>query len=311
MRISDWSSDVCSSDLSVRSAYDNWSTNIRAVAPLSDTLEIQARGLVFRDQRTLRFAGADSSSEGQDASIRLISRGTWQVDALAYVQARNFSNIVISSSSFRKVLDQRNTPSTGFGGKIELRPPVGAAHVLRLGTDLRIADGQMFENAYSGATGLVTARRNAGGRSSTLGFFAEDDWTLGNLVLTGGARVDRWTITGGFFTERDTAGAIATTNDFADRDGWSATGRAGALLNMLEPLSLRAAAYTGFSLPTLNELYRPFTVFPVLTQDNAGLETEKLKGVQAGFNLRQAEATATETCRDRGCQYGGISGGSG
>src|SRR3546814_793936 len=126
---------------SVRSAYDNWSTNIRAVAPLSDTLEIQARGLVFRDQRTLRFAGADSSSEGQDASIRLISRGTWQVDALAYVQARNFSNIVISSSSFRKVLDQRNTPSTGFGGKIELRPPVGAAHVLRLGRDLRIEAG--------------------------------------------------------------------------------------------------------------------------------------------------------------------------
>src|SRR3546814_3256731 len=107
MRISDWSSDVCSSDL-----------------PLSDTLEIQARGLVFRDQRTLRFAGADSSSEGQDASIRLISRGTWQVDALAYVQARNFSNIVISSSSFRKVPDQRNTPYTGFVGKIEMGTPV-------------------------------------------------------------------------------------------------------------------------------------------------------------------------------------------
>src|SRR3546814_8100238 len=78
------------------------------------------------------------------------------------------------------------------------------------------------------------------------------------------------------------AGAIATTNDFADRDGWRATGRAGALLNISEPLSLRAAAYTGFRLPTLNELYRPFTVFPVLTQANAGLETEKLKGVEAG-----------------------------
>src|SRR3546814_18119602 len=103
----------------MRSAYDNWSTNIRAVAPLSDTLEIQARGLVFRDQRTLRFAGADSRREGQDASIRLISRGTWQVDALAYVQSRNFSNIVISSSSFHKVLDQRNTPSTGFDQKLE------------------------------------------------------------------------------------------------------------------------------------------------------------------------------------------------
>src|SRR3546814_4193624 len=119
----------------------------------------------------------------------------------------------------------------------------------------------MVGNGDRGAAGLVTARRNAGGRSSTLGVFAEDDWNLGNLVLTGGARVDRWTITGGFSTERDPAGAIATTNDFADRDGWRATGRAGALLNISEPLSLRAAAYTGFRLPTLNELYRPFTVF--------------------------------------------------
>src|SRR3546814_2483813 len=80
----------------------------------------------------------------------------------------------------------------------------------------------------------------------------EEDCTLVNLVLSGGARVDRWTMTGGFFKERDTAGAIATTNDFADRDGWRATGRAGALLNISEPLSLRAAAYTGFRLPTLN-----------------------------------------------------------
>src|SRR3546814_3307168 len=54
-------------------------------------------------------------------------------------------------------------------------------------------------------------------------------------------------------------------------------------------MSLRAAAYTGFRLPTLNGLYRPFTVFPVLTQANAGLETEKLKGVEAGFDLRPAE----------------------
>src|SRR3546814_20592406 len=127
MRISDWSSDVCSSDLSVRSAYDNWSTNIRAVAPLSDTLEIQARGLVFRDQRTLRFAGADSSSEGQAASIRLISRGPWQVDALAYVQARNFSTIVIISSRIRQVPDPRTPPPPRFGATIQLPPPVGAA----------------------------------------------------------------------------------------------------------------------------------------------------------------------------------------
>ena len=56
-----------------RAAYEGWSAGLRAVAPLSADIEIQARGLVFRDDRTLRFDGADSGSEGQDASIRLIS----------------------------------------------------------------------------------------------------------------------------------------------------------------------------------------------------------------------------------------------
>jgi iron complex outermembrane receptor protein len=51
---------------------------------------------------------------------------------------------------------------------------------------------------------------------------------------------------------------------------------------------LRAAAYTGFRLPTLNELYRPFTVFPVATRANAALAVEQLRGVEAGVDLRPA-----------------------
>ncbi len=273
----------------VRAAYESWSTGLRAVAPLSPTLELQMRGLVFRDDRTLRFAGADSSSDGQDASLRLVSRGRWQVDALAYLQARNFTSVVISATSLRKTLDQRNTPSTGIGGKIELRPPVGGNHQLRLGTDIRLADGELFEDAYSAVTGLVTARRNAGGRTSTLGFFVEDDWSIGKLVLTGGVRADRWTITDGFFVERAANGSATRNDAFKDRGGWQSSARIGALFNASEVLSLRAAAYTGFRLPTLNELYRPFTVFPIVTRANEALKLERLKGAEAGFDLNPAE----------------------
>ncbi|EQA99816.1 hypothetical protein L288_19220 [Sphingobium quisquiliarum P25] len=59
----------------VPAAYDGWSANLRAVAPLSATSELQFRATLFRDERTLRFRGADSMSEGQDASIRYVSRG--------------------------------------------------------------------------------------------------------------------------------------------------------------------------------------------------------------------------------------------
>ena len=115
--------------LSARAAFDGWSAQIRGVAPVSGDVELQVRGLAYRDERTLRFEGADSTIEGQDASVRLVGRGAWAFDALAYIQARNFTNIVVSSSRFVPVLDQRNTPATGLGGKFELRPPVGAAHV--------------------------------------------------------------------------------------------------------------------------------------------------------------------------------------
>jgi outer membrane receptor protein involved in Fe transport len=272
---------------SVPARYDSWSGSVRAVAPLGGSTELQARLLVFRDGRTLRFAGADSHSEGQDASLRLISRGPWQVDALAYVQARNFSNIVISATSFRRSLDQRDTPALGLGGKIELRPPVGGGHVLRLGVDARRASGDMFEDAYNAgiASNPVTARRHASGRQLTTGAFVEDDWTLGRLVLTGGARIDRWTITEGRF---ESQGTLNQTILFPDRSGWEAGGRAGVLWKASDGVALRAAAYTGFRLPTLNELYRSFVVFPVTTQANAGLAPEHLRGAEAGVDLTPA-----------------------
>lgn len=266
----------------VRARYRDWSGGLRAVAPIDAATELQFNGTLFEDHRTLRFAGADSSSQGQDASVRLIHRGGWQIDALAYLQARNFTNKVISATSFKLTLDQRNTPATGAGGKIELRPPVGTDHVLRLGVDLRLARGQLYEDAYT--AGAVSTRRAAGGHSSTIGAFVEDDWTIGRFVLTGGARVDRWTLTDGFLQERSAAGAPVTDNRFADRDGSEATARAGLLYHAGPGLALRAAGYTGFRLPTLNELYRPFVVFPITTQANAALGPEKLRGAEVGLD---------------------------
>lgn len=273
-----------------RAAFDAWSVGLRAVAPLSDLVELQVRGLAFRDERTLRFAGADSTSEGQDASLRIVSRGDWQVDALAYVQARNFSNVVISSTRFVPVLDQRNTPSTGLGGKIELRPPVGGGHTLRLGADYRHAEGELQEEAYSAFTTRLTERRRAGGANANLGLFVEDDWQIGALTLTGGVRADRTRIADGFYLALNPAGAVVSEIAAADRSDWTLSWRAGAAYQAGANMRLRAAAYTGLRLPTLNELYRPFVVFPVVTQANAELRNERLEGFELGVDLNPVES---------------------
>lgn len=268
--------------------YESWSAGLRAVTPINESSELQANVLIYHDDRTLRFAGADSQSEAQDASIRLISRGNWQIDALAYVQARNFSNIVISGTTFRKTLDQRKTPALGLGGKIELRPPVGTAHQLRFGIDARQSKGDMFEDAYNAnlAANPLTARRRAFGRQVTTGAFVEDDWTLGNLILTAGARIDRWTIRNAFFRAENAAGVQTANISYPDRSGWEFGGRMGAVWSIQPSLSFRAAAYTGFRLPTLNELYRGFTVFPVTTNANPDLRPERLRGAEIGVDFK-------------------------
>ncbi len=272
-----------------RARFDSWSTGLRVAVPVSDTVELQARGLFFDDSRTLRFDGADSRHQGQDASVRLVGKGAWQFDALAYVQARNFANEVISSTRFVRVLDQRNTPSTGIGGKLEIRPPVGDAHTLRIGADYRKSDGELQEENFSAFSGALRERRRGGGTNSDLGFFIEDDWTPGAfggaLVLTGGLRADRTSISGGFYRAVNASGALVQENIAPDRSDWSVSWRSGAALAASDTLKLRAAAYTGLRLPTLNELYRPFVIFPIVTQANAALENERLRGFELGADF--------------------------
>ena len=277
---------------SVRARYDSWSGQVRAVTPLTRAIELQARLLAYHDARTLRFAGADTAMEGQDASLRLVGRGAWQFDVLGYVQAHNFSNVVVSSTRFVPALDQRNTPATGLGGKLELRPPVGGGHVLRLGADYRKSVGTLYENAISTATGAVTEQRTAGGANTDLGLFVEDDWTHGALTLTAGARADRGTIRDGFYITRSPTGDITGTTLYPGRARWEGSFRGGALARLGGGLSLRAAAYTGLRLPTLNELYRPFVVFPVTTQANAALTNERLIGYEAGLDWKPSPAIA-------------------
>ncbi|MCM0000763.1 MAG: TonB-dependent receptor [Erythrobacter sp.] len=268
-----------------RAAFDSWNVALRTVAPLTDTVEVQARVAAFRDARTLRFAGADSTSEGEEASIRFVGRGSWQFDALAYVQARDFSNIVISSTRFTPTLDQRRTPSTGIGGKFELRPPILEGHDIRIGADYRRADGELQEEAINAVSGAITERRRAGGATSNLGIFLEDDWQIGPLTINGGLRADRSSITDGFYRAVSaTTGAVVSEVVAAPRNDWSLSWRAGALFYATRRLDLRAAAYTGLRLPTLNELYRPFVVFPVTTEANANLVNERLRGFEIGFD---------------------------
>jgi outer membrane receptor protein involved in Fe transport len=268
--------------------YEQASLGLRAVAPLGKGVELQLNGLAFRDERERGTAFSAIRTEGADASLRLVGR-RWS--ALAYVQTRDFSNSFASVGAGRATVarasDQFAVPSTGLGARFELRPRVGRDVELRIGGDWRETEGETREK-FAFVAGAGTRGRVAGGRTRTLGAFAEAAWTGDRLTATAGGRIDRWTIAPGFLRERVLAtGAILTDSVFPERDGWEPTARAGLAWRAGPEWSLRGAAYAGWRLPTLNELYRPFRVGPDATAANAALANERLKGIEAGVDWRR------------------------
>ena len=272
--------------------YEQASGALRTVVTIAPATEIQANVSAFTDRRERGTAFTANRSQGADASLRLVGRGRWGWSALAYLQTRAFASGFASVNAARTTvgqsLNQYNTPATGLGARLEVQPPVGSAVDLRLGADIRDVSGKTQE-LFTFVNASPTRRREAGGSTRTNGLFADGSVALGRLTLTGAARVDWWRIDGGYLRERPIAGGAALTDSrFGDRDGSAFTGRVGAACQPLDAVTLRAAGYRGWRLPTLNELYRPFRVGNDATAANAGLSPERLTGVEGGVTLTPA-----------------------
>jgi vitamin B12 transporter len=268
--------------------YEQASLALRSVVDIGGA-ELQANVSGFTDRRDRGVDFTRVASDGADASIRLVKRGDWGWSVLGYVQTRQFASGFASVDDARTTatatLDQYNVPATGVGGRIEIAPPIGNGVTLRLGSDVRHVSGRTQE-LYTFVARAPTRRRVAGGESTTIGGFADASYEAGALTLNAGGRLDRWTIASGSLVERPLAGGAALADTaFADRSGTEATGRVGAAL-AAGPVTLRAAAYRGWRLPTLNELYRPFRVGADATAANAALDPERLTGAEIGVDWR-------------------------
>jgi len=276
------------------SPYAEGSVRARWIAPVANGVELQASGLGFVDTRNRGVPFTQNRTRGADASLRLVGSGRWAWSASAYGQWRNFRSGFASVNDERteaqRVALQHSVPSRGLGGSIEVRPPVGGGVELRLGGDVRFTSGETRE-FFRFVAAQPTRHRVAGGDTGTQGLFAEATWTGGPLTLSGGARLDHWTIADGRLVERQIAtGVILRDDRFADRSGWRPTARAGAVVDVGSGLSLRSAAYLGWRMPTLNELFRPFRAGPDATAANPLLDPERLAGAEVGVRYRRGAA---------------------
>lgn len=272
-------------------SYSQFAGALKSRFSLSKTgfLEIGARA--FSDSRSRGVPFTESHNDGLDLSVRWgRDRGPgarWTL--LGYVQDRelrsSFASVADDRSSALQVLDQYSVPSTGWGGRFELAPDLGSAVALRMGVDGRAVLGQTNER-YLFVAGAPTRARHAGGQNDTLGAFVALDGKLArSLTLSASARADVAWLEGGFRQESELGGAVLSDETFDERFLVEPTARLGVGVDVAGGLRLRSAAYTGFRLPTLNELYRPFRVGADAVAANDALAAERLLGAEIGFDV--------------------------
>ncbi|MEO7411196.1 MAG: TonB-dependent receptor [Sphingomicrobium sp.] len=267
-----------------RAPFEQVAVRARLVQQVGD-IEAQASLSTYRDRRDRGTDFTDNRQRGTDASLRLVGKGDLRWSALAYVQDRRFDSQFAAISADRNTasltLEQR-VPARGYGARVELRPRIGAIEA-NVGAEWRRVSGQTDED-FRFIGGLPTREREAGGRNTTTGLFAGANWSAGGWSLAADLRADHWSMADGKLFERELTGAILTDSRFANRDDWEGSGRVAVGQRLGETLAVRAAAYRGWRLPTLNELYRPFRAGADATAANEALNPERLAGVEAGID---------------------------
>ncbi len=269
--------------------YEQGGIALRMVLPLAPSTDLQFSLRGFTDKRDRGVDFSDNSNSGVDASARLVKHwGDWQGSVTAYTQIREFASQFGAISADRSLvtptLDQFATPSMGNGFRFEVRPPLGDGAELRIGGEWRRTNGVTKEK-FTFVADAPTRLRTAGGETDSYGLFAEGSWKASYaLTLSAGGRIDRWSIRDGFRKEVNIGGTVRSDDRFANRSGTEATGRAGVSLELADAWWIKASAYTGWRLPTLNELYRPFRVGADATAANEQLSPERIKGAEASIS---------------------------
>jgi outer membrane receptor protein involved in Fe transport len=243
----------------------------------------------YEETRSAGLVGANSQATGEDTSVTVTAQP--DADQLGYrLQAwfrhSDLSNTSVSTPTSRAYTtpanDQYATPSNGWGGNGALRGQVGDLF-WETGADIRGASGQ-DEELFSYVGSAYTKNRLAGGDELITGGYVEATWQSGPWLITGGGRLDGWWTTSGHRIETAIAtGAVTYEQLPPNRAGDVPSGRLAIKRDLFDGVYARLAGYTGFRVPTLNELYRPFRVGNQVTEANPALTPERLVGVEGGL----------------------------
>jgi outer membrane receptor protein involved in Fe transport len=205
-----------------------------------------------------------------------------------------------SRDGSRLTLMQR-VPTNDTGGMVQYSRPLGSRNYITIGTDWRWVDGDSLEQVMNGTSTAVINNRTSGGTQFSAGVFVQDLISVTDrLQVTLSARLDHWKnydahnlqvnpATGvPLGTNRPSCNDDPTVLCLADKKNTVGNPRIGALYHLTDTVSVWGSLGWGFRAPTLNELYRQFTVGQVTVLANDQLGPERLVAGEGGVTVSPA-----------------------
>jgi outer membrane receptor protein involved in Fe transport len=284
----------------------------------SDRISVFMRGGYFREERVNGKIGEVNETKwtafGGGVRVRMPDESDLQATVFAddntfhstFLAVTAPSATVASRSIVRLATDQ-TVPANAVGTMIQWARPIGQHNFFSAGFDWRHVDGDSLEDAYIAAAGVpivpptapavLSLLRVSGGTQRSAGLFLQNVFTMNDFVVTLAARVDNWKNYEGHLNETSAVTGLPSAGhrgDLPDQEDTVASPRVGALYRLSERVSVWGDFGWGFRAPTLNELYRQFSVGLVRTLANESLGPERLFGGEAGVRI---EATRNVSLR--------------
>ena len=262
-----------------------WGADVKFAWLAAPGLTVEPMVSYYSEDRGNGTPLSRNSTDALDLALRVTSETgdfPWQV--IAWHQERNFESVFSSVGEDRvsetMALDQFDVPGSGTGGAFTLRCEDGDRWDLSAGADTRFLSGETNEDAGT------FRRREAGGDQAFAGVFGAAAYRLDEetrLNLSG--RLDYWQLTDGRRLETSlSTGKPLRTDEQPDRDGFEPSAAVEIARDLRDDLAAHLSAGTGFRLPTLNELHRPFRVRNDIVEANPALDPERFFSIEGGLD---------------------------
>ena len=286
--------------------------NVRADYRANDRLSVFFRGGYFKEDRVNGKINEVNDTKwtavGGGVRVRMPDDSDFQ--ATVFTDDNTFHSTFLAvtapsatvpARSIVRLATDQTVPANAVGTMVQWSRAIGRQHFFSTGFDWRQVDGDSLEDAYIATPGApivpptapatLSLRRNSGGTQDSVGFFLQDVFSMNNFVATLSARVDNWKNHDGHIFENSAVTGLPSAGnrgELPDKEDTVVSPRGALLYRLSNRVSLWGDVGWGFRAPTLNELYRQFSVGLVRTLPNENLGPERLFGGEAGVRLEAA-----------------------